>query len=149
MMEHDGACASWTLCGCKWLHLTTISHKVEGESSLTGYGPWGHKRVGQGLVTKQQQQQNPRSSFYRWANWGLEKKVTFPGAACVHAKLLQSCPTLCDPMDCSPPGSPVHGILRARILEWVAMPSSRGSSQRTDRTWRSCVFCTGSRVLYY
>ena len=44
------------------------------------------------------------------------------------AKLLQSCPPLCDPMDCSPPGSSVHGILRARILEWVAMPSSRGSS---------------------
>ena len=46
----------------------------------------------------------------------------------VHAKLLQSCPTLCDPMDCSPPGSSVHGILQARILEWITMPSSRGSS---------------------
>ena len=43
---------------------------------------------------------------------------------CVHvqAKLLQSCPTLGDPMDCSPPGSSVHGILPARILEWVACP---------------------------
>ena len=40
-----------------------------------------------------------------------------------------SCPTLCDPMDCSPPGSSVYGILQARILEWVAVPSSRGSSQ--------------------
>ena len=39
----------------------------------------------------------------------------------------QSCPTLCNPMDCSPPGSSVHGILQARTLEWVAMPSSRGS----------------------
>ena len=38
------------------------------------------------------------------------------------------CTTLCDPMDCSPPGSSVHGILQARILAWVAMPSSRGSS---------------------
>ena len=45
-----------------------------------------------------------------------------------HAKLLQSCPTLCDPMDFSPKGSSVHGILWATILEWVAMPSSRGSS---------------------
>ena len=44
------------------------------------------------------------------------------------AKSLQSCPTLCDPTDHSPPGSSVHGILRARILEWVAMPFSRGSS---------------------
>ena len=49
--------------------------------------------------------------------------------ACVHTKLLQLCPTLCDPMDYSPPGSSVHGILQARLLEWVAMPSSRRSSQ--------------------
>ena len=41
---------------------------------------------------------------------------------CVRAKSLQSCPTLCDPMDYSLPGSSVHGILHARILEWVAMP---------------------------
>ena len=46
----------------------------------------------------------------------------------------QLCPTLCDPMDCSLPGSCVHGILQARILEWVAMPSSRGSSLPKDRT---------------
>ena len=45
------------------------------------------------------------------------------------AKSLWSCPTLCDPMDCSLPGSSVHGILQARILECVAMPFSRGSSQ--------------------
>ena len=49
--------------------------------------------------------------------------------ACMHAKLLQSCLTLCDPMNCSPPGSSVHGILQAGILEWVDMLSSRGSSQ--------------------
>ena len=47
-------------------------------------------------------------------------------SSCVCAKLLQLCPTLCDPMDCSPPGSSVHRILQARILEWVARPSSRG-----------------------
>ena len=47
---------------------------------------------------------------------------------CVHAKLLQSCFTLCNPMDYSPPVSSVHGVLQARILEWVAMPSSRGFS---------------------
>ena len=44
------------------------------------------------------------------------------------AKSLQLCPALCNPMDCSPPGSSVHGIFQARTLEWVAMPSSRGSS---------------------
>ena len=48
--------------------------------------------------------------------------------------ITQLCPTLCDPMDHGPPGSSVHGILQARILEWVAMPSSRGSSQPRDQT---------------
>ena len=46
----------------------------------------------------------------------------------------QLCPTLCDPMNCSPPGSPVHGILQARVLEWVAIPFSRVSSQLKDQT---------------
>ena len=54
--------------------------------------------------------------------------------ACMHAQLLQSCPTLCNPVDCSPPGSSVHGILQARILKWVITPSSRGSSQPRDPT---------------
>ena len=45
----------------------------------------------------------------------------------------QSCPTLFDPLDCSPPGSSVHGMLQARILEWVVMPSSKGSSQTRDQ----------------
>ena len=45
---------------------------------------------------------------------------------------LQLCPALCDPMDYSPPGSSVHGILQARILEWVAMPSSKGPSPPRD-----------------
>ena len=49
----------------------------------------------------------------------------------------QSCPTLCDPVDCSPPGSSVHGILQARILEWV--PFSRGSSKPRDWTQVSCI----------
>ena len=47
-------------------------------------------------------------------------------------KVAQSCPTLCDPIDCSPQGSSVHGILQARILEWVAVPFSKGSSQPRD-----------------
>ena len=50
------------------------------------------------------------------------------------AKSLQSCPTLCNPMDCSPPGSSVHGILQARILERVAMPSSRGKNKMYAQT---------------
>ena len=55
----------------------------------------------------------------------------------------QTCPTLCNPMDCSLPGSSVQGVLQARILEWVAIPSSRGSSQPRDQTHVSCGSCIG------
>ena len=57
------------------------------------------------------------------------------------AKLFQSCLTLCDPMDHSPPGSSVYGILQARTLEWVAISFSRGSSRPRDRTHISCNSC--------
>ena len=53
--------------------------------------------------------------------------------------VVQSCPILCDPMDCSLPGSRVHGILQARILEWVAILFSRGSPQPRDQTQVSCI----------
>ena len=53
----------------------------------------------------------------------------------VKVLIAQSCPTLCDPMDSSLPGSSVHGILQASILEWVAIPFSRGSSQSRDWNW--------------
>ena len=56
-----------------------------------------------------------------------------------HVKVSKLCPTLCDPMDCSPPGSSVHGILRVRIPEWVAISYSRGSSRPRDWTWISCI----------
>ena len=68
---------------------------------------------------------------------------------CVHAKLLQLCLTLYDPMDCSPPGSSVHGVLQARILEWVAVSLSGGSSRPRDQTHVSYVSCIDRRVLYH
>ena len=61
----------------------------------------------------------------------------------------QSCPTLCKPMDYSPPSSSVHEILQARILEWVAMPSSRGSSKPRDQTHNSYISWIGRQVLYH
>ena len=60
--------------------------------------------------------------------------------------ITQLCPTLCDPMDCSLPGSSVHGISQARILVWVAIPFSRGSYQPRDRTWVSVI---GRWILYH
>ena len=67
----------------------------------------------------------------------------------MHAKSLQLCLTVYNPLDCSPPGSSVPEILQARILEWVAVPSSRGSSQPRDRTHVSYVSCIGRWVLYH
>ena len=65
---------------------------------------------------------------------------------CLIAKLY---PTFWDPVDCSPPGSSVHGILQAIILEWVAMSSSRGSPWPRDQTCISCGSCIGRQNLYH
>ena len=76
----------------------------------------------------------------------LESLLDFPfenyPCGWVHAQLLQSCPTLCDPIGCSLPGSSVHGILQARVLKWVAIPSSKGSSEPRDWICISCISCT-------
>ena len=61
------------------------------------------------------------------------------------SEVTQSCPTLCDPMDCSLPGSSIHGIFQAKVLEWVAIAFSRGSSQPRTRTHISCI---GRQILY-
>ena len=74
---------------------------------------------------------NERCPAQRLVTVGLQQMVVV--CACA-----QSYCTLCDPTDQSLPGSSVHGILQARILEWVAMPSSRGSSQLRDQTCVSC-----------
>ena len=54
-------------------------------------------------------------------------------------EVAQSCPALCDPMDCSLPGSSVHGIFQTIVLEWIAISFSKGSSQPRDRTQVSCI----------
>ena len=69
-----------------------------GQRSLSGYSPWAHK-------------ESDTTKFLR----------TQAAAAAAAAKSLQSCRTLSDPMDCSPPGSSVHGIFQARVLEWVPL----------------------------
>ena len=92
--------------------------------------------------------------LYCWTTMEAPK-----GGLCLCAKSLQLCLTLCDPTDCRPPGSPGkntgegchalqgHGVLQARILKWVAMPSSRGSSWPRDETGVSPVSCIGSGVF--
>ena len=65
------------------------------------------------------------------------------------AELFQSYPILCNPMDCNSPDSSVHGSLQARILEWVAMPSSQGSSRPKDQTYVSYLVHWLGSVLYH
>ena len=84
-------------------------------------------------------------------SWLIKKKRLFQSIHCScwgqliksakwkEVKVSHSCPILCDPVDCSPPGSSVHGILQARILEWVAIPFSMGSSPPGDQTRVSCI----------
>ena len=86
---------------------------------------------------------------HRWLLFPVCSALVSVCEVCVHGHVYmlkgavlclvaQSCPTLCDPMDCSPPASSAMGIFHARILEWVAMPS-RGSSQPRDQTGVSCI----------
>ena len=77
----------------------------------------------------------------------LERVCGSNTPCCCCCLVAQPCPTLCDPMDCSPSGSSVRGILQARILQWVAMPSSRGSSRPRDRTHVSPALQTDSLLL--
>ena len=78
-------------------------------------------------------------------SWSQQNFVKPPHACSV----AQSCPTLCDPMDCSLPGSPVHGIFQGRILEWVAISYSKGSSQPRGWTLVSCIAGTYFYQLSY
>ena len=71
-----------------------------------------------------------------WNNLRLHLSVKWKWS---EVKVAQLCPTVCDPMDCSLPGCSVHGILQAKILKWVAIPFSRGSSQPRDWIQVSCI----------
>ena len=85
------------------------------------------------------------TSLSSWVTWITRSGGHFLGCSvCVCAKLLHVCLTLCDPMDCGWPGSSVQGILQERMLEWVAMSSSRVSSQLWDHT-RVCYISSIDR----
>ena len=76
--------------------------------------------------------------YIRHCSEYFKTRTSFNIILCVHM-CAQPCPTLCNPMDCSPPGCSVHGISQARILEWVAISSCRGSSQPRDWIHVSCL----------
>ena len=68
--------------------------------------------------------------------------------ACV-CSVTQLCPTLWDPIDCSPPGSSAHGIFQAWVLKWSAISYSRGSPHPRNQTCVSCISCIGRQILYH
>ena len=78
-------------------------------------------------------------SYYGKKNDSSQKKGKYNSHASMNVKSLQLCLSLCNPMDHSLPGSSIYGILQARILEWVAIFSSRGSSRPRNRMRVSCV----------
>ena len=129
---------------CTFLSLTASRRaKVSPSARQAGAGlTWGRNQIRRSSVLSHWAPLPPgfwNKIHVPWSEMGWQQGI--------HAELLQSCPTLCDPMDCSPPGSSVHGILQARILEWVAMPFSRRSSRPRDQTRVSCVSCTASRLF--
>ena len=87
-----------------------------------------------------------RQTLYCLSHQGLQ--VCFIFFLIMVPSRFLSCPALCDPMDCSPPDFPAHRILQARILKWVAISASRGSSQPRDWTI-SYASCIGRQVLYH
>ena len=83
--------------------------------------------------------------FYRIEMCGEVRKQSKKPIVCVLSRLW----LFCDPLDCSPPVSSVHGISQAGILEWVAIASSRGSSWPRDWSPTSCISCIGRQILYH
>ena len=134
--------------------LSKIPSKQKNETEFISKETWRHlylwttvnedkKEVGQ-IWPLYNRSINVRQVCMIWPNLVYLLSLSYE-----HAKSLQLCLTLCNPMDCSLPGYSVHGILQARILEWVAIPFTRGFSQPRDRAHISYVFCIGRRVLYH
>ena len=96
-------------------HSSILAWESHGWRRLAGCNLWGHKELDMTEATCH------TCIEVLWDFMFLYRGFF----AWVHAKSLQSCPTLCNPVDCNLPGSSVHEIFQARILEWVAMPSSR------------------------
>ena len=109
-----------------------------GYVALKGVGHWCHEMIEWGDCIYFRKSENIPEEVS--ASWDLKFQRTLnlhrSVSVCVHA---QSCLTLCKPLDCSPPASSVHGIFQARILEWFAIPFSRGFSWPRNRTRITCI----------
>ena len=121
---------SLLLSSKKALDVTETSHKWHLKAS----GPTGKWAQQDGPTTLERGIQITSAWWFPWQPHQTAPALCPrpPPSLCVCVVVGQSCLTLCNPMDCSPPGSSVHGISQARILEWVAIPFSKGSSWPRD-----------------
>ena len=145
-------------------HSSLLAWRIPAQRGLAGYSPWGHtesdttERLSTHLLLQTQlaiagllyfpkqfylklyqPDLNTNDNATKWPLTDIRctRGQSYMKIMCV--LVAQLCPKLCDPMDCSPPGSSVHGILQAGILEWVAISFSGGSSQPRDQTQVSCT----------
>ena len=115
-------------------------------TSLASWEVWEWKQAGkQGIVLPSRTSRTPRLIVCTSWSQKLKSSCLF-SFLCAQCSVAQLCPTLRNPMDCSPPGSSVHGVSQERILEWIAISFSMRSSQPRDRT---CVSCTWRQILYH
>ena len=136
--------------GCKWfLKKQVLTHVLTWGGALW---TWVFSKCSEwmGAVVQSLLQSKPSIQFFdglacyfvAFPTWHTRSIIKY--MCCAHL-----CLTLCDPMDCSLPGSSVHGISQARILEWFAISYSRGSSRPRDQTYIFCISCIGSWILYH
>ena len=170
-----GTLQMWLKWGDKMERLFWIRWVAQWESKGPLKVEEGVRRVRGGARPRKKVRERPHCWLWRWRKETMNQKVQ-PAASgsWFHSRVSRKVPSsahtltlapgailpspvwfqvlttwlLCDPMDGSPPGCSVHGILQARILEWVTISSSRGSSRPRDRTHVFCVSCIGRRVLY-
>ena len=118
----SGPITSWEIDGET---VETVSDFIFLGSKITADGDCSHE-IGRCLLLRRKVMTN-LDSIFKSRGITLPRKVHLVKKS--ESEVIQSCPTLCDPIDCSLPGSSVHGIFQARVLEWIAISFSRGSSQ--------------------
>ena len=121
-------------------HSRTIAWKIPWTEEPGGLQVHGasESRRDTAERAEQQQRQKPLSGALS-CKWAERPEAIFHKGVQSESEVTQSCPTLCNPMDCSLPGSSVRGIFQAIVLEWLAISFSRGSSQPRDRIWVSRI----------
>ena len=126
-----------------WLAFLLFATKILADSE----NKMASQRVSDQAATIQASSSGYKLSATRTA-LPLNKTWSLFECVCVCART-QSCLTLCIPMDCSPPGSSLHIIIQARILDQVAISYARGSFRCRDQTWGACDSCIGGQILHH